>query len=274
MIVYIEDTIIVNVLLNFIILFLTSKICFSRTKVCFIILSALIGSILAVFYPLLNVSGVMLLAIKTIISLVMLIIAFRYTNLKKLIFEILVFYGVTALFGGAIIAININFNITNNTISFILLSSILIFYLSNIVINTFLKKKKHNEFLYKTKIEDNGKEVEILAYLDSGNNIKDNEGKPIFVITTEVFIKLFGIENLIKVYAGKINILKNATYIKIGTVVKEDTILTFTVDKVFVENENKNIEFKNASVGISKVNLKNSFGCDMLLHPDIIGELK
>lgn len=274
MILYIEDTIVVNVLLNFIILYLTSKICFSGAKLFYIILSALIGSILAIFYPLLNVSGIVLLLLKTIISVVMIFIAFQFKSVKKIIFELLVFYGITALFGGVIVAININFKITNNTLSFILIISICIFYLSNLVINNIIKKKQHHTFLYKTKIQSNGKEVNLLAYLDSGNNIKDKDGKPIFVITKEVLIKLFGIENFIKIYSGKINILKNASYIKIGTVSNYNSLLIFTVDKVFVKNENKEVEFDEVSVGISNANLKHSFGCDMLLHPDIIGELK
>ena len=272
MIVYIEDTILVNFLLNLIILFLTSKICFIKNKWYFLFIAALLGSILAIFYPLLNLSVICLTFVKFLISLLMIIIAFKFITIKKFIFEMLVFYGNTALFGGVLVAININFNIENNTISFVLFISIIIFFISNMLINTYLKKKAHNSFLYKAKIKDGDNEIEIMAFLDSGNNIKNKDGRPIFVITTDLFIKLFGFEKVIKIYAGNLDYLKDATYIKIGTVASSNSMLTFVVDYVFIQDKTHTIELKNVCLGISRANLKKSFGCDMLLHPEIIKE--
>ena len=124
-----------------------------------------------------------------IVVIIILIIAFKYSGIKKLFKEILLFYFVSFIFGGVSLAF-MSFStggkmniingviIGNKSIILIFLSAILAFIL---VIRVLNKKAKH--IIKEIKIGWNNYEVKVKVLLDTGNLLRDPyTNKPVIVV--------------------------------------------------------------------------------------------
>lgn len=103
MIIYADIVFIENVVMNYLILYVCKKFLNKDTNNLRIMLSSILGAIyviLSLYIDLLNN-----LIIKVILSMIMILIAFKISNVKNLIFNLANFYLVSFIFGGATYAI-------------------------------------------------------------------------------------------------------------------------------------------------------------------------
>ena len=114
--------------------------------------------------------------------------------------------------------------------------------------SAFSKRKTIKEFQYCVRLFYNGKEVDEVAYFDSGNILYDNiTNRPIVLISPSVFEKLTGnnyFEFVLK--ETSTTCLKNCHYVPASTAMSQGKMLVFEVDKLQIIVKNKEVkEHKN-----------------------------
>jgi stage II sporulation protein GA (sporulation sigma-E factor processing peptidase) len=126
-------------------------------------------------------NNILLLFFKVIISVVLSIIVFGYKDLKYTLKNILYFYLVSMLLGGAIEFLRNQFRFRNNGVVFIDnglgLSYIIIFVLGLYVFFNYIKcfkdlKNNYSNY-YKCIIYYEDSSIVVNAFLDTGNKLKD-----------------------------------------------------------------------------------------------------
>lgn len=277
MIVYIEDTIIEN----FLVTYLIEQIVFSFIKHkksnIRIWLSCAFASIIAIVYPLLQLNNLLMMILKFLIGFIICLIAYKGKNIKSQMLYFVMFMFVTSIYGGMNLfiyfAIYGNFESSHKLPTvFIVFSLLAITYLLKQCQKALYEKKKIHNFIYQIEILNNGEVIKTNAYLDSGNILQDDKTqKPVILVNYKIFEKInknYSVQNLLmKKFEG----LKNGHFIMVKTATSNSQFLAFSVDelKVFFNSQIK--VYKNPTFALSKVKIT-GFDCDVILNSKLIGE--
>ena len=116
MTIYLDLIFLENIVINYIILYVTGLISKSKIKQKNILLGASIGAIYSIIYYLLKLKVYSIFIIKIILSIVIIYIVFKSNNFKDLFKLVLLFYLTSFVFGGAAIATIYMVNSQNITI--------------------------------------------------------------------------------------------------------------------------------------------------------------
>ncbi len=284
--VYIEYVILDNLIINNILLRLTSYALKLNAKKYLCFFSALVGTIVAVLMPFINFginetfNNFALFLIKMLLGLVMVLIIKKPKNFISLAVSFFMFLTFTFVLGGMCFGIIYMLNL-KTTFSGILLFGfeipISLFLLLGLcylkILFTLIKTVKHrcnySSFYYDVKLAANNKKVFVTGFLDSGNQIKvDSNG--IVVINYKTLMKLYPNLNFEKLIMGNLKEtgLKNAQMINVVNSTGKTQMLTFVLDELTIVGENNNvIRLKNHVVGLAKTNFNGKFDC--LLSPEI-----
>ena len=259
----IEETFIINFLLDLFILKITSKICKKSGKNLF---SALFGALITLFVPLIKINTLIKVLLMLCIMILMIVIAFKFKNFKEFILLFTIFMLATFLFGGGCYALKQM--IGNYSVLILLLSCGGIYLITIISLKIIAHLRQIKSFTYKLTLKDRNKVIEEEGYLDSGNVLYDCiTKKPIVLINYKVFHKLYENISYLELITQKFNKneIKNAHFMKINSVGKSLPMLIFTVDELSLGGERN---FKNVSLGLSFSGFEKSFGKNILLHCD------
>ncbi len=269
MIVYIEDALIENFLVTLLILLSTNKIFKTKTKKTRLVFSSLIGAVVSLLYPLIKLNGIMLLAFK--LSLGVIIIFVNSANGKTLA-KYICFVFLTGLYGGLNMAVYYavygTLNIKDNFATYILIILLFfIYYVINLCLSILQKNMVITNFVYSVKIKNEQKQVCDTAFLDSGNTLIDKQNNaPVFIINYKLFTKLFNDINIENILLKQYKALKNPSYIKSGFASGSGKILVFTVDELQICDNGKTKIIKNARLGLVYSKFNKNFNCNMLLN--------
>ena len=173
-----------NLVMNFILLWTTSKVSKDHTAQWRLWIASCIGATYAIF---LVVSGFIILnrlSIKIILSICMLLISFKFTTCGRLLKLLGVFYGATFAFGGAAFGLyyftddilsigNGVFYIKNFPIKILFMSSTLLIILICTIWPKIRRKWISDTLVYRINIKYNGMSIILDALLDTGNALYD-----------------------------------------------------------------------------------------------------
>ncbi len=261
----IEESIAINLFLNFLILKVTARVVGKKERL--VLLSSLIGSLFALFAPIWKLTAVIKLCLIICVALIMTLISFKYKSFKSYLVNLAVFLMATFLFGGGCLAMQQTFG--SYPIFVVAIISAVIYIALLIVFKIVSHYKRIKKFTYKLTFKDGDKIVNEEGYLDSGNVLYDTiTKKPIVLVSFDVFHKFYENISYISLLTKDFNSssIKNGHYIKINSVGRGTSILIFTVDELQVEgNERK---YKNVALGLSFSGFEKSFGKNVLLHCD------
>ena len=261
MTVYIEYVIIDNLIIDFLIL----KATFSLTKISYgkrrLFLCALLGSIIALVYPLLEIEKVILTIVKIFSGLLLLLLANDYKKFKTFYVNAIVFFLLVFLTGGAVIGIYNIFNIPlaqETSVAFVFLPVYLVIK-GVIEFASFIYKKKEVVcFTYDIELKVFGESQKAKGFLDTGNCSFDN-GQPI-IFCNQSFAKKLLKENIAKIKLKKI---------LITTAIGQRENFSFVLDELVLYKGDSAHIFKNIRVCIA--NIKSS-DFDIILHPALLKE--
>lgn len=267
MVVYIEDCLIENFVVTYLIL---KSICLmfrfklSKTR---LFLACTLASILSTIYPLFYLSGVLLIVLKLCIGVIITAIAFK----DKIFSKFVIFIIFTAIYGGLNVAIYYliygTVTINDNFPTYLLLIMLLIiFYLISLCTKLIHKQATICNFVYKVKIIDDDKNISTNAFLDSGNTLLDQDSTPIFIINFNLFNKIYSDIQITDLITKNFKSLKSPHYVKSSFASGSANLLVFCVDEVQIEVNNINKTIKNAKLGVSYAKFNKNFNCDMLLN--------
>lgn len=182
MTVYVDVVLIENVAMNYIILLASSLIGNRRVNLFKVLVASFIGGIYSIVNYVLDVSIFINVMFKVFISIVMINIVFKSSNLKSFFKQLMLFYLVSFTFGGT--AFMLLFFVNPNGIIFekghlvgtypikiALLGGIIGFTIITIVSNIF--KKRIEDQICEIEIFYNGKNTKIKTFIDTGNLLKE-----------------------------------------------------------------------------------------------------
>lgn len=285
MVIYIEQVLIDNFIINLFIILSLKAILRAKIKKINIVLASLLGSVIALILPLFHFNLIINSLIKILLSLVMVIILKRFTKFKEYLLYYLTFLLLTFVFGGACLFILMSFDKSfkiNNYSTYslplgvIVLIIFFIFIIIKNIFKNFYSRKKINNFVYKVVVENNDEKDEILGFLDSGNTLVDKlTGKPITIVnfySLKNVLKQISITDIILNKETKINKYFNNVHIVETTSIgnNKNKILVLEVQKLEIYLENKVNIIDNAIIGLTLKNFINDLGYNALLNSKLL----
>lgn len=281
MTVYVEQVVVDNLVINYLLLFLVAKALFLPAKFWRLGFGSITGTVFAVVFPLFNVGGILLVCLKILLGTVIITIAFEYKNVKKFLLILFCFILFTAVMGGFIfallLAVDPKVKLENGTFVyeqnvpiglFVLLVAI-IFKLVVDAIGAYEKKQKLKQFEFEMTIFNQEKVVPIKVFLDTGNLLCDNQtGKGIIVVGYKVFQKIFNIAPADFLH-GKYTI-PTGRYINISSATKNSRMFIFEVDCVLIKTKENAKKIDKPILGLAKTNFALTLGCDGVIGRQLI----
>ena len=272
MVIYIEYVIIDNLIIDYLIINFTGRILSVKFKTKNIVFALFAGIMGAMLLPLISLSNIWLILAKLTIGVIMVVLIKKHHNFRDFLITCIALFTITFLFGGMCCGLNsiLGFSINGNQILlnsfefpisiFLLFASLYLYLAGNLIIYVKNKSKLSN-FYFDVVITQNNREYELRGYLDSGNKLFDDSA-PVVVIPIKVFSKVFVDYPLEKIPLG--NAPNNPHYIRSYSVGGVNNLLVLEIDKILIKNNERNIEYTNVKLGISKANFSSDF--DLLLH--------
>ncbi len=277
MIVYIEDTLIENFLITYIILCIIFSFIREEKHKIRMILASIFGAVVALLYPIINLNSFFILILKICMGYIITLIAYKNASLKKQIFFFVMFMFITAVYGGINLMLYYclygNFESSKKLPTVLILISVsVVTYFIKQCEQVIYKKKTLNNFIYDVVINLNSTTIKTKGYLDSGNILCDTiTNKPVVLVNFKMFSKInkdFLLQNLI---TKNTNGLKNGHYINVKTATSNDSLLAFCVDSLQIVQKDKTITILNPTFALTKVKIS-GLDCDVVLNPKLIME--
>ncbi|MBQ9481308.1 MAG: sigma-E processing peptidase SpoIIGA [Clostridia bacterium] len=274
MAVYIEYAVIDNLVLDYLLLkgaMKTARIKFTEFQ---LIAAAILGTLFALFFPLMNVGGLVAFLLKMIVGEIITLVAGRYNDIYGFVRAFLYFLLYTFAAGGAMIGVcfllglkfdsDAGFSILSAAgdvaFGFIILSGYLFAKLVGVLFGNARKTADIGGFLREVSVFDGSGSVRLDGMIDTGNTLYDGKtGKPVSVISKEVADRL--------ILGGTFR-MKGAHYISYGTLKGKGRILVFEIERMVIYcGEDRNI-IDNAMIGVSPDNA--AMRCDVILHSGLL----
>ncbi len=250
--VYIDIIIIVNFIFDFIILSSVNYLLKRNSSIIRLVLSSLIGelSIITLLLPLSNIS---LLLSKLLISIFMLLIAFKYEDIENFKKNFIYFYIISIVLGGIIYFIKLSLNINNDNL---LYNIVILLLVSPYLIYKYVKENKKYKnninLVHDIDIYIDSKKYSYKGYIDTGNVVKDPYKR----------------RSIILINDNKINFCyEKSILVPFETLNNSGVIKCIKPDKVILDNK---IEINNILVGESKSNF--NIDSAKALLPNVIKE--
>lgn len=184
--IYIDELIILNFLIDFLILKTTSSILKLNTKTSRLIISSIAGEI-SLLYLFINFNNIELTLFKLSIGVIMNLISFGYINLKDFIKNLLYFYMFSFFLGGTLYYLKIESLVKYKY--YLLLIPIIMNILKKLAYN--LKniiKLRHKVTIYLK----NGNILYLNGYMDTGNTlVEPYTNKNVIIINKDIKEKFF-----------------------------------------------------------------------------------
>ena len=194
MTIYIDIIIVENLIMNYIILYATGIISKDKISYTRIFFASLIGAVYAVAEYLLKLNIYSNIIIKTILSVIIIYVAFNPQNIKKMCKQLIIFYVTTFTFGGIAtyliyvlkpqnIIIKNGMYVGTYVLKVIFIGAIIGTIILFIAFKQVKSKITKKDMICKIKIKINGKEKTLDAMVDTGNMLKEPiTGTPVAVV--------------------------------------------------------------------------------------------
>lgn len=279
--IYIEYLLIDNLIINALIIFLTSKLLQLKLKFKRILLVSIVATCFAFVFPYIMIllNSWLIVAIKLIIGFFITLIM-KKQKFGRLIITYIVFLTITMLFGGVCFGLIMMLGL-KTTLNGILMFGfefpmglivlVLAFYCYVLckLINYLKNKNINNGLNYDVIVQINNKSYSLVGYFDTGNMVYDNNmKKPVLIVSFEFYKKIienFNIKNTMKQIF--IDEFRNPHFINVETVSSKDKIFAFEIDSLKIYANKKIYKNENVIVGVSKTKFTD-FDC--ILHKDFL----
>ncbi|MCF6464106.1 sigma-E processing peptidase SpoIIGA [Clostridium sp. Cult1] len=296
--IYAEYLLIENIIINFIILYVTNKITRTKTSKLRLFIAALVGSIytLVAFFPSLEFMGKFI--IKFSVSILMIILAFNPERLNSFLKQLSTFYLTSFVFAGTVIGIfyilnnkftfsKFSFGNSNELIMFLTLGIGLAIILIRSILENFLIKINKENCITNITISLNNKEIDLTALIDTGNSLKEPISQKPVIIAEFTALKAILPELVIRVYTQNndldLNLIAKVME-ELGDEIKlrlipfkslgndNGILIGFVPDsiKVYLDNGIKKLT-DEIIVAIYNDKLATDEQYNGLLHPEILG---
>ena len=244
--VYVDLILILNFIIDFLILITISIILRRNAKLKRILLSTLVGtlSILVLFF---NMNNFVLFIFKLALSILLVLIAFGYKDIKYFFNNILYFYTTSILLGGFLYYLNIQIGYKKIGLTFInnniKLNFLVVVIFSPFILYIYIRQIKELKLFYSNRKKVNvyldDMIIELNGYVDTGNTlIEPYSGKYVIIAHNKKIDDYSKVNNYILVpyktlnYEGIIKcIVPKCVYID-GVGLKYDVVVGISESKI------------------------------------------
>lgn len=291
--VYIDVLFTINFIINFLLLLATSRIAKIQSHILRIIMGASCGAVYAVFMFFPQVKIFYTVASKIAVSFILVAITFSIKKFRHFLKTVCIFYATSFIFGGVCLGIfyftgaGRGSIISNGIFYFNLPWRILIFssFFAYVIIRVLWKIRKSDRLREFKQIDVflNGKNVSLIALVDTGNMLKDPLTQTPVVVADFNRIQSIFSEDFRRVYTkmhdcpeniilnneggDMISRLRIIPFSSLGAT--QGLLLGFKPD--FVEIDKRVAE--NIIIGISNSALSRNKDYDALINPEILTAL-
>ena len=283
--VYIEYVIIDNLVINFLILLCVKNTLKLKTNFWRLLLSSIVGTIVAVLLPLFNISSLFQVPIKIVLGVVMILIISNYLRLKDFIFSFLLFIFYTLVLVGACLVTLLSFGTSLEALAAggydislplgIILLIVSLYIAIIVYIAKYLNRRRDlMPFLRHVKLIFGGKEFSFDAFVDSGNKLIDSKtGLPVIILSISFLEKHFSMETLENLMLGERKSLpfKNVHNCSYNTISGEaKKMIVFEADKLVISNGTSEYTTNRFVVGVTYKKFRDVAGYECLLNPFLV----
>ena len=265
--IYIEDVLLQNFMLLYFSLSIAKQILKETKYFWFEILSCFVGSILIIFFAVLNLEKWLSMLTNFTIVLFVSTLSFGKDNPKHFLIYIITFIFSKYLYIGigCMISQLFEWKLLGNLLVGILFICFVVF---KKIIQQFYKRQKISNFYYHLKLNVFGKNYNITAYLDSGNLLQDNEtGLSILVLDLNTFLKIFeGRVSIVDILQKKLDKKIKGKYITCQTAAGNGKMFVCEIDGIFSKQNNNTNKKIQALVGFGNFVFQKK-DCQGLLSP-------
>lgn len=282
----VEYVLIDNIVINFLILYLSALVLRLEKRKLRLFIAACFGAIFSLITPLLSLPTWPMIAYKVLLGLVIARLGLKTNGFKKNALAFSVFLIMTAAVGGACMGIVFLFGgkMENGFLTVyemelpvgvvLLMCSLVCFGIAR-VIKAIGRRKLIGNFIFQGEISNKGKTTKFDVFLDSGNALFDPiSKKPVLIVELSVFSKIFDVP-FEKIITKKIdeNEIENSHYITYGTATGQSKMLVCEVENFCVSLEQGNTkEFQDVAVGLSLVKFQKCYDCRALMGAEFAKE--
>lgn len=242
--IYIDLFFLFNIIMDAIIITSVSLLLRRKTTVPRIIISSLLGGISSLFL----LTSFNKIVIELVSVLIMVLIAFKYVNIRYTIKNILYMYILSVLLGGLIYLFNIR--VTTSPLITYLIIIIISMEVMFLYIKEIKKMKNNYNNYYNVDIWfKDGEVLSLIGFMDTGNNLYDPYKKRPIVLVSNKYKREDNIILVPYYTAGGEGILKCVRTIKVtlnGSECKKDVLVGFSDSPKLID------------------------GVDVILHKDIV----
>ena len=179
--VYLDLVMILNFFIDFVLLLTVSIVLKRKVNIKRIILGAFVGGI-SILFLFFNINSFLLFIFKLIISILMVIITFKYENIKYTLINILYLYITSIILGGFLYLLNIEFSYKHVGIIFInnglSINFIILIIISPVILYIYIRQNKLLKYTYSNyydvELIKGKKNYKYIGYMDSGNVLVDS----------------------------------------------------------------------------------------------------
>ena len=201
--IYIDLVFFINFFYDLLLLMTVGIVLKRKVKFYKYLFSAFIGG-LSVFLLFIQFNNSLLFLLKIIISILMVIIAFKFINIKYTLNNLVYLYMCSIILAGFLYFLNIQFSYDHLGILFIFkgvsINYVLLLMIAPIILWFYIKssKKLRNVFnnYYKVEICFDNYNLKLIGFLDSGNNLKDPiSNKAIIIVNKKRLLPVYNIRS-------------------------------------------------------------------------------
>ncbi len=260
MVCYIEYVLLDNFFIDYMLLNATFTLTEKKADKCRLFVCSLLGAVIALILPLLNLNNLFSGLIKLFIGLILVSLCQKGKGAKRLYKNYLVFLFLTALTGGGVMAIFYLFSIPYSTEISIFIMFLPVYLLLSAlkkVLKYILKKNKEKAFLFKIKLFYGNTALDGVGFMDTGNALYDGEN-PVIVCDKSFALKLIN-NDIAKTKFRKITV---------RTISEKRENYAFTLTKLLIYKSGVPNIYNNVTVCISNCGVGE--GYDVILHPALM----
>ncbi len=261
--IYIDLIIILNMLIDILLLFCVAIILRRQTTFKRLLISSLVGS-LTIFILFLNVNNFFIFLVKIIVSFLMVIIAFKFRNLKYTIRNMFYLYTSSIVLGGFLYLLNIEFSYKHNGLVYynngLSVNFIVLLIISPLIIYIYIKQARNlknnysNYYNVDIYLKD-GRVLPMTAFLDTGNHLTDPYKNRPIILVNKKYLQFNYREN-------------NILLVPYDTINNHGLLKCIIPDQIYIDKVGIKTNFL---VGISEEEIKID-GVDCILHTKLMEE--
>lgn len=254
MIIYLDLVILINFIIDCLLLISVDILLKRKTRFRRILFASLLGSASTIMLFLVH-SNLLLLLFKLLISIFMVIIAFKYESFHYFKDNLFWLYIISIILGGSIYLLNDQIALVNNGLAFskngFKINLILLIVIAPIILYKYIKYQKSfkNNYsnYYDVDIYYMGEKLSETGFLDTGNKLKDPYfGRPIILVNKNL------IKKEVKTFFVPYNVVNNNGILEV-----------FKPEKIVVNKK----RIKKVLIGLSDVSLN---GVKIILNTEVI----